>query len=149
MIGADKEDAMEDGRAIGQQCVLFNVRRVARALTRRYEEALKPVDLKAGQFTILSMLLDTERVPIGRVAEILGMDRTTLNRNLGPLERRGLVASVPSPEDRRARLIQITDAGREVMDRAIPLWREAQAESFTRLPRDRWDRVKEELKALG
>jgi DNA-binding MarR family transcriptional regulator len=76
------------------------------------------------------------------------MDRTTLNRNLRPLERRGVVESAPDPEDRRSRKLRITDAGRQLMDEAIPLWRQAQAESFRRIDEARWPALRAELSAL-
>jgi DNA-binding MarR family transcriptional regulator len=140
---------MTSGRQIGRECVMFNLRKAARGISRRYEEALRPVDLKPGQFSILAALLDAgDGLPIGRVAEVLGMDRTTLNRNLRPLERRGVVESAPDPEDRRSRKLRITDAGRQLMDEAIPLWRQAQAESFRRIDEARWPALRAELSAL-
>jgi len=137
------------GRRIGQECVMFNLRKAARGISRRYEDALRPVGLKAGQFSILAALLDAgDGLPIGRVAENLGMDRTTLNRNLRPLERRGVVESAPDPADRRSRKLRITDAGQRLMDAAIPLWRAAQAESFQRIDRARWPALRAELSSL-
>jgi DNA-binding MarR family transcriptional regulator len=128
---------------------MFNLRKAARGISRRYEEALRPVGLKAGQFSILAALLDArDGLPIGRVAEILGMDRTTLNRNLRPLERRGVVESFPDPDDRRSRKLRITEAGRQLMDEAIPLWRQAQAESFERIDQAHWPELRADLNAL-
>jgi DNA-binding MarR family transcriptional regulator len=142
------EGAMR-GREIGEQCVMFNVRKAARGLSRRYEEALRPLGLKAGQFSILAALLDAGDAALGTVSQRLGMDRTTLNRNLRPLERRGLVASHPDPEDGRTRRIALTAEGRQVMDRAIPLWRQAQADSLARLGHDRWPDFKTDLNAVS
>jgi DNA-binding MarR family transcriptional regulator len=137
------------GREIGAQCVMFNVRKAARGLSRRYEEALRPVGLKAGQFSIMAALLDVGDAPLGTLAQRLGMDRTTLNRNLSPLERRGLVESRPDPEDRRARRLALTAAGRSVMDQAIQLWRQAQADSLARLGAERWPGFKADLESVG
>ncbi|MBL8691554.1 MAG: MarR family transcriptional regulator, partial [Rhodospirillaceae bacterium] len=71
-------------------CMCLHVQRAARALARRFDEAFRPLDLTNGQFSLLMSLNAPNPPPIGAVAEVLAMDRTTLTANLKPLERRGL-----------------------------------------------------------
>ena len=130
-------------------CVAQALRRAARKITRRYEAALRPVGLTMGQFTTLAALARPTAVPLTVLADQLGMDRTTLTRDLAPLERRGLVASSPSPDDRRVRAIKLTDVGRVLLDEAAPLWREAQAESGRRLSDAQWTTIRDDLDRLA
>lgn len=115
-----------------ETCVCLGVRRTARLVTRRYEDALRPVGLTAGQFSVLAALAGGP-VPLGRLADALGMDRTTVNRSVRPLAERGLLESVRFPRDRRVRALGITAAGTAVLTAAMPLWRTEQAESARRL----------------
>ena len=130
-------------------CVAQALRRAARRVTRRYEAALRPVGLTMGQFTTLAALARPEPVALTALADALGMDRTTLTRDLAPLERRGLVASGPSREDRRVRAIVLTDTGRALLREAAPLWREAQAESGRRLDGAEWTAIRQDLDRLA
>ena len=111
--------------AMSTDCACFNVRKAARALTAFYDQVIAPTGLRATQGTLLVALARAGDIPVTRLAGILGMDRTTLTRNLEPLERDGLVALRPG-EDRRVRLAGITEKGRKALAAAMPLWREAQ-----------------------
>ncbi len=113
-------------------CLCFNLRRAARAITRTYDLALAPAGLKATQFTVLRTAGELDGAAMSRLADRLGMDRTTLTRNLQPLERRGLV-SVGAGRDRRERPVRITEAGREVLEAALPLWEDAQSRLYSAL----------------
>ena len=84
-------------------CLCLHVQRAARALARRFDEALRPFDLTQGQFSLLMSLNRPEPPSIGSVAALLAMDRTTLTANLKPLERRELVKIAIDKEDRRSR----------------------------------------------
>lgn len=119
-------------------CVCLGLQRAARRVARRYDEALRSTGLTSGQFSILSALLRDEATPIGSLAELLGLDRTTLNRNLRPLEAEGLVTTVSDPKDARVRRIQLTSQGRTRLDAAIPLWRKVQAQSDGLLGKTDW-----------
>ena len=132
-----------------RDCVCQTLRRVARKVSNRYEEALKPVGLKAGQFTILAALLRDGHIPLGALARGLGMDRTTLTKDLRPLERRGLVASVADETDARVRGLCLTDKGRALLKEAIPLWKAAQAESHKRIGALDWTTIRRELDSLA
>jgi len=122
-------------------CTCFNLRKAARAVTQAHEAALAPIGLKATQFSVLTMLsLIGRPMPLGRAAEIMVMDRTTLTRNLKPLVAAGLVSSTRG-EDRRERVLALTDQGRALVDRARPLWRTAQAAIVDHVGADRWTRM--------
>jgi len=134
---------------IPSDCVMFNLRRASRLVARRYEEVLRPLDLKAGQFSLLVALSLHPKTSLGPVADSLGMERTTLTRNLRPLLRRGLIESNPDVNDARVRLLSLTDDGRALLAQARPLWEKAQADSFNRLPSEMWPVTKRNLDALA
>ena len=122
-------------------CSCFNLRRAARRVTQVYDSALAPSGLKATQFSLLAVLGDLEAeegIAMTRLAEILGTDRTTLTRNLVVVERDGLV-TVRVGDDSRSRLVALSKAGRAALDRATPLWAEAQAEMAKHIGTDQKD----------
>jgi DNA-binding MarR family transcriptional regulator len=103
-------------------CVCTSVRRVSRSLTRIYDDAIRPSGLTTVQYSMLSSLNRApERVTMTQLAEAQVMDRTTLTRNLHPLEREGLVA-IETGEDKRTRYVHLTLAGKERLAAARPLW---------------------------
>ena len=119
-------------------CLCFNLRKATRALTQTYDAALKPAGITAPQFTLLTAVKRQGPVPLSDLAAALGMDRTTLTRNLKPLQRDGLVASADG-DDRRVRLLTLTAAGRTRLGYAEPLWRAVQlkvAGTFGHKPAD-------------
>lgn len=107
-------------------CACANLRMASRALTQFYDEMLKPTGLRGTQFTVLGTISIMGLTPLTLLADQLVMDRTTLSRNLKPLQREGLV-ELQQGEDRRQRLVRITDKGQEMLERALPLWQQAQA----------------------
>jgi DNA-binding MarR family transcriptional regulator len=109
-----------------QQCMCFNLRRAARIMTQHYERYLRPVGLRATQFTLLAALAQADPMPMHRLAAALGLERTTLTRNLSRLESQGWV-TVEEKGDRRIHMIAITELGRDVAQAALPAWREAHA----------------------
>lgn len=108
-------------------CLCLHVQRAARALARRFDEAFRPLGLTNGQFSLMMSLNRPEPPSMGSVAGVLAMDRTTLTAALKPLERRGLVKVMANPKDRRSRLMVLTPAGREILARAVPIWRRTHA----------------------
>jgi DNA-binding MarR family transcriptional regulator len=112
--------------ALGASCACANLRRAARAVTQMYDAMLRPVGLRATQLPLLVVLQLRDSLPMTRLAETMLMDRTTLTRNLRPLERLGLIRIVPG-KDLRVREVRITARGREVVATALPLWERAQA----------------------
>jgi DNA-binding MarR family transcriptional regulator len=105
-------------------CLCLHVQRAARALARRFDEALRPVGLTNGQFSLLMSLNRPEPPPMAPVAALLAMDRTTLTAALKPLERRGLVEVIRDPADRRGRRLKLTGDGNALLARAMPIWEE-------------------------
>lgn len=114
---------------VRDHCLCMHARRAARAMARRYDEALRPAGLTNGQFSLLMSLNRPEPAGMSDVATLLAMDRTTLTANLKPLERRGLIQMLVDKQDRRGRRLALTDEGRRVLASALPLWRRAQAEN--------------------
>lgn len=116
-----------------RHCLCFAARRAARLITQRYDAHLRPVGLRGTQFTMLAVLTGTGPQPLNRLADVLGMERTTLTRNLKPLLGRGYVEVEAGEEDRRVRTIAVTRRGTEAAVRALPYWRKAQRELEGRL----------------
>ena len=112
-------------KEIGRTCACFNVRKAARAITKLYEEVLRPSGLRATQFSLLMTTRVMGPVTVVKLAQVTVMDRTTLTRNLQILEKRGLITIKPG-EGRREREVSLTAAGLEVLTEAVPLWEEAQ-----------------------
>jgi DNA-binding MarR family transcriptional regulator len=112
-------------RDIGRTCACFKVRKAARAVTKLYEEVLRPIGLRATQFSLLMAARVIGPVTVVKLAQITVMDRTTLTRNLQILEKRRLIEIKPG-EDRREREVTLTALGMEVLAKAVPLWEEAQ-----------------------
>jgi DNA-binding MarR family transcriptional regulator len=108
-------------------CLCLHVQRAARALARRFDEALRPVGLTHGQFSLLNALNRPQPATLGAVARLLVMDRTTVTAALKPLERDGLVSIQADPSDRRSRLLTLTGKGLEILASAVPIWRATHA----------------------
>jgi len=108
-----------------RDCACLNARMEAQRLTRAFDERLRPFGLTINQFSTLTTLILAGPSPVARLARLLGIDRTTLSRNIALGERKGLV-SVHSGKDAREKLIEITPLGRQLADSALPAWRSAQ-----------------------
>jgi DNA-binding MarR family transcriptional regulator len=109
-------------------CFCLASRQAARKITRLYDGVMQKSGMRSTQFTILSQLMLRGELPIGKLASLLGMERTTLTRNLTPLEQRKWI-SIKSGDDPRARMIGITAPGRAAVRRGFPFWSQAQAEA--------------------
>jgi DNA-binding MarR family transcriptional regulator len=138
----------ETTRLVRDTCLCLHLQRAARALARRFDDALRPVDLTSGQYSMLMSLNRPEPPSIGSVASLLAMDRTTLTAALKPLARRGLVSVMVDAGDRRSRRLELTPAGRALLARAVPVWRRTHAEIDRLLPRTGPDRLRRDLRAL-
>ncbi|WP_092039697.1 MarR family winged helix-turn-helix transcriptional regulator [Methylobacterium pseudosasicola] len=112
--------------SLTEPCTCVALRRATRALTASYDTALRPVGLRVTQFSILRRLEQLGPTPLTRLAVEAVLERTTMARNLDPLERRGLVKIEPG-QDARARIVSLTDLGREAVAAATPYWQAAQA----------------------
>lgn len=116
-------------------CICFNLRRAARIITQVYDHALKPAEIQATQFTLLAALHESDPgggIRLGELAELLGMDRTTLTRNLIPASRAGWLR-VTKGKDRRERLVALTPAGQDKVAEALGHWQRAQQHMLGRL----------------
>jgi DNA-binding MarR family transcriptional regulator len=114
-------------------CLCLHVQRAARALARRFDEALRPLALTQGQFSLLMSLNRPQPPGIGEVSVLLAMDRTTVTANVKPLKRRGLVRIRVNPDDRRNRRLELTPAGRALLTAAAPIWKRTHAATERRL----------------
>lgn len=130
---------------IGRECVMLRVRMTARAITKHYEDALRPSGLKGPQFTLLVSLSADPGLSASDLSERLGIDRTTLVRNLELLERNGLIKTAV---DGRAHRKTLTKAGEAALERALPLWREAQDAVVGKLGEPAWAETRRKLRAL-
>ena len=133
---------------IAWHCTCFNVRRASRAVTEYYDGVMAPSGVKATQFTMLGAVALMGPASVTRLAEHLALDRTTLTRNLKVLAQQGLV-SISAGEDRRERVVRLTDEGQAAIDRATPLWHEAQSALVDKFGEDRWRRMIEDMAELG
>jgi len=127
-------------------CVCATARMAARSLTRIYDRALEPAGIRTTQFSVLARLLEEGPLPLTHLAGRLAMDRTTLARDLRPLERRGLVA-ISVGADRRVRMAELTPAGRRLVDEVRPLWKQVQRDVRAQLGPDHVARLMDELRA--
>jgi DNA-binding MarR family transcriptional regulator len=130
-------------------CLCLHVQRAARALARRFDEALSPFGLTNGQFSLLMSLNRPQPPPMGPVANLLAMDRTTLTAALKPLERRALVKVFPDPSDRRSHILKLTGKGRNLLARAVPVWKSTHDEVEQLVPDRGPDELRRSLRALS
>ena len=119
-------------------CLCSSVRRTSRALTQLYEEALRPLGLRATQFTILQVLARTGELSQGQLGDILAMDVTTLTRTLDTMRRQGWL-DARRGEDRRWRLWRLTEGGQAQLRLAEPAWETVQSRVRERLGKQNWD----------
>jgi len=143
-------DFTRAARAIAAECTCIRARQAARALTKVYDEALRPEGVQTSQLSVLVAVahFGEAGASIHALADVLGMDRSTLSRNLRPLEKLGLLRVARSPEDARLRLVLLTKQGERVIERVYPLWQRAQREVEKRAGSDLSRSVRESLKQL-
>lgn len=132
---------------IAETCPGVRVRQVSRVMTRIYDDALRPLAIQSSQ---LSLLVAVARfgeagATIGALAGVQAMDRTTLTRNLKPLETAGLLRVARSPADRRASIVVLTRAGERLLEAAHPLWVKATAHIKAALGAARYDELRASL----
>ncbi len=130
---------------VANVCAASNLRRASRAVAQVYNEIMRPTGLLGTQFTLLVALCLTGSISISRLAKILVMDRTTLGRNLKPLDKKGLV-KIFQGEDRRLRMVTLTDKGHETLSKALPLWEKAQMLVVNQLGQKRFETMLDDLK---
>jgi DNA-binding MarR family transcriptional regulator len=119
-------------------CMCGSFRRTTRALTQVYDEALRPLGLRATQFTILQVLERAGEVSQRQMGEMLAMDSTSLTRTLAIMRRAGWVAEQHG-EDRRERRIRLSSAGKSKLRRALPVWEKVQSQLKGKLGKREWE----------
>lgn len=138
--------ASPDSEKLGPSaCVGANIRRANRMVSQFYDEALRPSGLRITQFSLLVRIRELAPTTINRLAESAAMDRTTLTRNLRPLEKQGLISINPA-SDRRMREVRLTKEGGGAMLRALPHWKQAQEHMREGLGEARYNRLLGDLK---
>jgi DNA-binding MarR family transcriptional regulator len=147
MMSKPIEPSFDTTIFVRDNCLCLHVQRAARTLARRFDEALKPVGLTNQQFSLLMSLNRPEPPRMKEVALLLALDRTTLTANLKPLERRGLAKAMPDPGDKRSRRLAITEEGRALLVKAVPLWRKTEDE--IEKPIGNPDQLRADLRALA
>ena len=120
-----------------EECTCLAVRQAARHLTQFYDRHLAPVGLRTTQFSVLARLRRHGVMTINALAEEMVMDRTTLGRNILPLERDGLISIKPGRADRRSKELRLTDAGLERLRAGYQGWKDAQREFATAFGNER------------
>jgi DNA-binding MarR family transcriptional regulator len=135
--GAQKQRTMKDSTQV-INCTALNLRMASRIITQHYDQYLKPTGLRVTQFSLLSTIAFMGNPTITNLAQQMVTDRTTLTRNLAPLEKAGLLKS-SNGEDRRIRYVSLTELGRERLKEATALWQEAQQSLVTQIGDDAWN----------
>ena len=129
----DRADMLE----VASGCACLSVRRAARAMSRAYDEELRDTGLRMTQVSLLVAVGLHGEVTVSRLAQTLDLERTTLTRELKPLRERNLL-TVRAGEDRRERIVELTDAGAEALTDALPRWRAAQQRALAGIDAGDW-----------
>lgn len=135
------------GREIARTCTYFNVRKATRILADAFDMALRPYGLRGTQFSLLVAITLMEEPTVGRLAEVIAADRTTLTRTLAPLERDGLIASEPG-SDRRERRLRITPAGEVRLAEASAEWKRVQQSIVGGMGEEAWNQLMDGARAV-
>lgn len=147
ILPADAATLRELSAGIAATCASFNLRRASRAVAQQFDRALAAVGLRSTQFTLLAAMALAGPISTNELSDGLVIDRTTLTRNVRLLRDAGLVEGSSSRAGREIRF-SLTDEGREVLGRAIPVWREVQSSIVASFGEERWPVMVEELGRL-
>lgn len=134
---------------VRDHCLCLYAQRAARALARRFDRVLKPFKLTNGQFSLMMSLNRPEPAAFGSVANLLGLDRTTLTAALKPLERRGWITVTKGREDRREKYLALTPAGEAALLPAVTVWRETHDAIEREISQGDADRLRHALARLS
>ncbi|MGI9409832.1 MAG: MarR family winged helix-turn-helix transcriptional regulator [Hyphomicrobiaceae bacterium] len=130
------------------ECACMNLRRTARLIAQFYDQKLQPGGLRNTQFTLLVTLRHQGPIAITQLADLLGLDRTTLTRNIRLLQKDGLI-SQQSGRDARVRLLSLSKKGETAIVSAAPHWKKAQAEFLKKFGKERWQLLRAELSEIN
>lgn len=129
-------------------CVCFGLRRAARTMTQFYSRSIEGGGVRATQISILTALSHKSKMEMAELSEALGLERTTLIRNLAPLKRDGLV-TISIMKGRRAAVVALTDRGLKGREAVLPAWRKAQRRAVAVLGADRWTQILSDLRRVS
>lgn len=124
---------LDDYAKRGSECAFANLRMLARVASTIYDDALRPVDLRAGQLALMWAILAAGPVEIGKLGLITVTDQTTLSRTIAKLKQARLV-TVRTGGDRRVKIVSLSETGRQRFEAAMPYWEEAQRRAGELLP---------------
>jgi DNA-binding MarR family transcriptional regulator len=141
--GQNIDIILEQGISV-DSCTCGELRKAARAVTLLYDNACKASGLQSTQLHVLDVVYRSDSISISHLAKELGLDRTTLTRNLSVLEREGFIKISPG-EDNRTRVVTITHKGRTAIAKAIPLWNEVQRKVRQRMGEPMWNELMNNL----
>jgi DNA-binding MarR family transcriptional regulator len=136
-LKGQKINSVTNQEMFESSCTCGKLREAARAVTLLYDNAFKSSGLLSTQWGALHVIHDSTSITISKLAARLGMDRTTLTRNLSVLERQGLVR-ISSGSDQRTRIVTITSKGQNYIAKAIPLWNEIQNKVREQMGESSW-----------
>ncbi len=129
------------------ECTAFNLKKATRIVQNLFDEAFKPMGLEGTQYTVLGHIFVHGPISLTKLADLMHVDRTTLARNLAPLEKKEFI-EIKQGSDRRAKIINITSGGKEVLSDALPLWKKTQEEIKTALGLENWSSMISNLTGL-
>ena len=128
-------------------CTCFNTRNFTRVITQIFDEAFKKIGFRGTQFTPLIMIFVRGPITVNKLSEYLVMDRTTLGRNLKPLQRDGLI-EIKEGLDRRQKLISITEKGKKLLTTAFPVWQQTQKKILEQIGENKWQEMLLDIKDM-
>lgn len=137
MSANSKIDDKQFRRYMGSSCACFNLRRATRLVTQKYDNALRASGLTANQLSLMMAAYDQDGPTMSTLAKILGMERTTLTRNAGTLERMGYL-ELTLGKDKRERRVVVTAEGKQALEDVVPLWQKAQDEMVATMGEKNW-----------
>ncbi len=134
-------------QTVNQRCSCFNLRRATRAVTQHFDHILEPSGVRSTQFTLLVSLASVSAKTLTEMANSLVMDRTTLTRNLKPLEKLGLIETM-TPRDKRSKAYALSPKGREILAKGLPMWEGAQLKLESLYGSEHYSKLLKELESI-
>lgn len=146
---APLKNAAANGADIGAVCVAYNLRKSSRLISKFYQQVISRSGLQGTQFPLLYAIRRYQPIFIGDLAKLLDLDRTTLSRNLKLLEKKGYITFGSEVSDSRFRSVELTEQGAMMLEKAMPLWQEAQERIVGKFGEQRWQEMLQLLDELS
>lgn len=124
-VKTQEQISIDRSRDYNNECLSFALKRCSRAITQIYDHNLSRTGIRSTQFNLLMAIATSDTRTLTQLAKILVMDRTTLTRNIKPLEKLALIQSVPS-KDKRSKSYSLTEKGQMLLNEALPIWNRVQ-----------------------